>query len=298
MQLRKRLFYADNGLGCCDCRSTTALNLKGRPMNVENTIAKLKIAARQLPPNKALLRTNTKLEKGGKKYVIKGLTLAPHALSGTNVCLESTAGCRAACVLWFAGRRVMSTCRVRALADTMQYLNNRDDFYTTLRKNIESHVRQGRRKGFIPLVRLNVASDLDFTNIIGQFPDCRFYDYSKIAGRYERYLSGELPDNYNITYSASERPQGARLADYLTRGGNVAQVFDVLYQPAQGRLGELPTEHCYADQWFNVRSADDSDVRIPELDGYGNVLALRLKGTNAAKQRARNSGFAVRPMTR
>ena len=51
-----------------------------------------------------LLGTNTKLlKKSGKRYAIRGLTLAPHAIDGFNVCPQSTLGCRASCVLWFTG---------------------------------------------------------------------------------------------------------------------------------------------------------------------------------------------------
>ncbi|MCS7470060.1 hypothetical protein NZK35_25735 [Stieleria sp. ICT_E10.1] len=66
-----------------------------------------------------LLRTNAKLEKlAGLPYLSAGLTLAPHNLSGHNVCAGASNGCAASCVLWFAGLRVSSTSRHAALRDT------------------------------------------------------------------------------------------------------------------------------------------------------------------------------------
>ena len=55
-----------------------------------------------------------------------------------------------------------------------------------------------------------------------------------------RNLDGKLPDNYAITYLASERSHMATVASYLRAGGNVAVVFDVDYYLAAGRIGKLP----------------------------------------------------------
>ena len=51
-----------------------------------------------------LLSTNAKLQKttgDAANYLVAGLTLAPHGLSGHQVCEGSSTGCRAACNLWF-----------------------------------------------------------------------------------------------------------------------------------------------------------------------------------------------------
>ncbi len=69
-----------------------------------------------------LLRTNAKLVKTSgnvSRYLITGLTLAPHGLSGHQVCAGRSVGCAAACNLWFAGQRVTPQARNRAIVDTL-----------------------------------------------------------------------------------------------------------------------------------------------------------------------------------
>jgi hypothetical protein len=59
----------------------------------------------------SLLRTNAKLAKNrgpAAGYAISGLTLAPHGLSGHQVCAGSSVGCRASCNLWFSGQEELS----------------------------------------------------------------------------------------------------------------------------------------------------------------------------------------------
>lgn len=120
-----------------------------------------------------------------------------------------------------------------------------------------------------------------------------FYDYTKIRARYRRYLDGKLPANYALTFSRHEKHHTATIRSFLERGGNVAQVFDVDYYPAVGRIGELPTSTRIHGRNYRVIDGDRHDVRLPSIDGRGVVIGLRLKGTNAAKSRARSNGFAL-----
>ena len=56
------------------------------------------------------------------------------------------------------------------------------------------------------------------------FPRLRFYDYTK----YPADLRTDLPPNYTLTYSWSERPEAAeQLGAYAKRGFNTAVVFNV-----------------------------------------------------------------------
>ena len=244
----------------------------------------------------SLLRTNAKLEKtAGKasRYLISGLTLAPHGLSGHQVCAGRSVGCAAACNLWFAGQRVTPGARKRAIVDTRALFADRPAFIDRLDRDIANHVRLAERKQLTPLVRLNVASDLEWFDIIDSWPDVQFYDYTKIRARFMRYLRDELPSNYALTFSRHEKHHGATIRSYLDRGGNVAQVFDVDYYPAVGRIGSLPASVRVHGREYPVIDGDKHDVRLPSVDGRGVIVGLRLKGTNAAKARGRQTGFAM-----
>ncbi|QDV87328.1 GP88 family protein [Planctomycetes bacterium TBK1r] len=242
-----------------------------------------------------LLRTNAKLEKlNGLPYLSAGLTLAPHNLSGHNVCAGASNGCAASCVLWFAGLRVSSTSRHAALRDTQWLFGHRRSFIDQLNRDIVNLVRLAERKRVTPAIRLNVASDLEWFDLIERWPTVQFYDYTKIRSRFRDYLAGELPANYALTFSRHEKHHPATIASYLRRGGNVAQVFDIDYHPQSGRIGNLPESvRIHGRQW-PVIDGDKHDIRIPAIDGRGVVIGLRLKGTNAAKSRARRNGFAIK----
>ena len=272
------------------------------------TIENLSRAAREayenLPRATSLLATNAKLEKNAgaaADYLIAGLTLAPHtlALRGTEntLCPQATAGCVSACLAWFSGQRVTPQARGRALANTAWLLVDPEEFLCRLSRCVENHRRRATRLGLIPLVRLNVASDLNWTPFVAAHPDVVFYDYTKRPLRGAQYGAGEMPKNYHITFSASESTRPREWARFLRQGVNVAAVFDVLYQGG-GRYrpwqkGALPESVVWDGDAFPVVDGDLHDVRLPHVDGRGVVVALRLKGTRAAKARARRSGFAL-----
>src|SRR4051812_39186166 len=184
-----------------------------------------------------LLTTNAKLSKApdGTNCLVAGLALAPHAIGGTHtVCANSTAGCRSACNLWFAGRTVTAVVRQAMEARKAFLLRDPVGFHAQLNREIRVHIRRAKRLGLRPLVRLNVASDLDWSATIALHPDCTFYDYSKVVSRAQ---SVDLPANYQVTYSRSERSSLEDMRKILTAGRNIAVVFNVDYQPAQHRFG-------------------------------------------------------------
>lgn len=243
-----------------------------------------------------LLGSNTKLAKcNGLGYLAAGLTLAPYTLGGTghNVCPSATIGCRKSCVLWFSGRRVTELARNKAKRDTRLYFENRAEFLRLLHADLASHRRKAQRIGVLPLVRLNMASDLVWDDTINTFPDITFFDYTKIRSRFDAYLRGKLPPNYYLTFSASETSHPATLRAYLERGGNVATVFNVEYNPQHHKIGPLPSHYRYHGKHFPVVDGDVSDLRLPQSDGRGVIVGLRLKGTNKSKARAIRSSFAT-----
>ena len=244
----------------------------------------------------SLLRTNAKLDKNtgaASDYVISGLTLAPHSLSGFQVCDGRSAGCAASCNLWFAGQRVTPNARNRAMTDTRDLFSDRPAFIERLDRDIANAVRRAESYQLKPLIRLNVASDLEWFDVIERWPNVQFYDYTKIRNRFRRFLAGDLPANYALTFSRHEKHHTATIRSFLERGGNIAQVFDVDYYPAVGRVGALPESVRIHGREYRVIDGDKHDVRLPQVDGRGIVIGLRLKGTNAAKSRARYNGFAM-----
>ena len=151
-----------------------------------------------------LLGSNAKLLKhNGEKYLIAGLTMAPHTLGGVgNVCESATAGCKASCVLWFTGRTVTESVRAAMIRRTQHFASDPQGFTRQLHKEINRHVRIALKGRLKPLVRLNVGSDLDWSQIAREHPDCTFYDYTKVRAR---LLDLGWPENYHLTYSRQDR---------------------------------------------------------------------------------------------
>ncbi len=239
-----------------------------------------------MAPRKLLTTGNPKVAKGeGLGYLTAILHLAPHNLSGHNVCPFASKECAAAClesagrggiygkadtqVITVAdGRKVRTnTIRRARIARTLQYFADPDAFLAQLVREIQAHVRSAARHKLIPAVRLNGTSDIRWEDVrlangltvMESFPDVIFYDYTKHPVR------GPLPDNYSLTFSYS----GHNLSDalrILQGGGNVAVVFAT-------RKGQaLP------DTWhgFPVTDADLTDLRF--RDPKGTVAGLRAKG--------------------
>ena len=252
----------------------------------------------------SLLSTNYKLEKlsdGRIDFAVKGLAMAPHSLGNNrNVCSQATDACREACVLWFTGRTVMPTVRNAMIARKNRFFENREQFYSDLRKEIDSFCKTCKRKSIRPAIRLNVASDIDHSRFIldycensdfGFWPT--FYDYTKVFNRALRSVDrvNSWPINYHLTYSFSERSTQQQIESILFEGGNVAIVFDTEYNPRSGKIGEFP-EYCYiGNKLVHIVDGDKQDIRCPELDGHCNIIGLRFKGSKAKKQAAIESGF-------
>jgi hypothetical protein len=168
---------------------------------------------------KLLQPGNVKLEKNPVKTW--GLTLSPAATAGHNVCERSTPQCRAACVMWTAGRGVFPKVRQARIART--------DFLATqplsFLRLLHHELQQLAEKHDPFAVRFNVASDIRWEKFpqLFDWPNLQAYDYTKWDWT-ERL---NRPKNYRITYSHNERWTDLDVYSYLTCGDNVAMVFDV-----------------------------------------------------------------------
>lgn len=231
-----------------------------------------------------LLTTNAKLDKqiDGKEFETAGLVFAPADESGFNVCGGSTIGCRDACVTWFAGRTVTSVYRQAAIRRTQLLKTDPDLFFETLRNDIDLLIARAKRNKREPAMRWNVSSDEDFLEEIAR-SELRSWDYTKILKR----AVGDLPENYDLTFSRSEKTSNRQIDKVLSIGRNVAVCFDVLYQPAQKKIGRLPAK------WNGIPVIDGDVHDLRFADPKEVIVGLRLKGSLASKDHARKTGFAV-----
>lgn len=243
----------------------------------------------KLPGSLLSVDQDAKTSKGGAVGVLTGiLYMAPGTLAGVgNLCPHASTGCASAC-LFTAGRAGMfeDINRVRVMR-ARWFSMDRETFIDEIRREIRALIRKARREGLRPAVRLNGTTDLPWENVcpslFDEFPDVKFYDYTKSARRAFAYAKGELPDNYHLTFSLAEN-NGPVAALVLSAGCNVAAVVDGHKSGAKITL---------AGQSFSTFDADRHDVRFLDRrapDGRGRVGILKAKG----KAKKDKSGFVLR----
>jgi len=211
----------------------------------------------------------------GQKYGYKTaiLYLAPANVSGYNVCPMASLGCKAAC-LNTAGMGIFSNVQKARIDKTRWYMQDRSSFMDQLKKEISKFVNKCKEEKFIPCVRLNGTSDIawEVTGIFEAFPGVQFYDYTKIYKRALKFIKGEYPKNYHITYSLNEDNKKEAF-NILKKGGNISAVF----------RKELPKKF----KGYKVHDADQSDLRFK--DSKNSIAGLKAKG----KARYDQSGFVL-----
>ena len=197
-------------------------------------------------------------------YLVGILYLAPHRISGHNVCPFSTKGCRKVC-LYKAGRGTFTSVQRARIAKTKRLYQDRKAFLIELEDSIRSLCRRAKRLGLKPCIRLNGTSDLPWeTKAYGclpqKFPDIQFYDYSK---NFRRVMANKVT-NYFLSYSVSESPRSvANARKALAAGKVVVAVFDKV-KPGLRYLGRP------------VLVGDAHDLRF--LDQPGSVIGVNAKG--------------------
>lgn len=216
-----------------------------------------------------------------KKYWIKRLNLAPASISGFNTCASSSIGCRKACLHASGNPVFMSQKTLGRVNRTLLYFKDRAKFLSMITKEIRNHEKNCKKHNLKPVIRLNTTSDIMFENhkIMELFPNVQFYDYTKHFKRMIKFLRGELPSNYHLTFSKNEANDKEAI-EVLKRGGNVAIVF----------RKELP-EYFHS---YKVISGDDHDLRF--LDDKNVVVGLKEKpalNPETGKKEIDQSGFVV-----
>jgi len=226
---------------------------------------------------KLLSPNNTKIKKGEKLgWLTLGLSLLPYNLSGKNFCSHASEGCAAAC-LNTSGMGVFSNVQEARLKKSRYFIEQKDAFLAQLKKEISLAIKNAKKKNMKLAVRLNVLSDLSWENLIDMksFPEVTFYDYTPNPKRMTAFLSGELPENYHLTFSRKENNQSI-VELMASMGGNIAAVF----------AGSLPSSYLGKP----VVNGDDTDLRF--LDPKGVIVGLVAKG----KGKKDSSGFVLQPV--
>ncbi len=206
---------------------------------------------------------NAKTVKGQKDgYMTAILYLAPSNQSGFNTCPMASEGCKKAC-LYTAGHGAFNNVQQGRINKTRWFIQERNTFMEQLTKEITNHIKNATRKGFIPCIRLNGTSDISWENydIIQAFPNVQFYDYTKIYKRALKYVNGQYPSNYHITYSLNEDNKKEAF-EILKLRGNISAVFRKY----------LPKTY----QGYKVINADDTDLRF--TDDNNIIAGLVAKG--------------------
>jgi hypothetical protein len=218
--------------------------------------------------------SDVKTTKGEKLGILTGiLYLAPANISGYEVCPRRSEGCTEAC-LYTAGMGKFNNVQAARIKKTKMFFENRDEFLKILSDDIKSLVKKANKINMIPAVRLNGTSDIDWTrfDIMNQFPDVQFYDYTKVLNR----LSKSIPNNYHLTFSKNE-VNDEECQSALNLGFNVAVVFSTK------KGNPLPETY----MGYPVYNGDETDVRFKDPKGV--VVGLIAKG-DAKKDK---TGFVV-----
>ena len=205
-----------------------------------------------------------------------GLHLAPHTLSGYNVCPHASKGCAEAC-LNTAGRGRMTNVQEARIKKTIMFKKGKANFLHFLQKDIYTAQRKANKEGLQPCFRLNLTSDISWERygIIQNNPDVQFYDYTKNHVRAIKFANKELPKNYHLTFSRSENHKISFVQSMVNLGTNVAVVFDK--ELDQGGWENMIT-----------LNGDQHDLRF--LDKPNRIVALKAKG-DATKD---TTGFTVK----
>lgn len=207
--------------------------------------------------------TNAKTKKSDAlgEYVTAIMYLAPSTVSGNNTC-KYAGECAKTC-LFYAGMGAFSNVQAARIAKTRFFFRDKRGFIAQLIREISSLKKKYALIGLKLAVRLNGTSDIPWEKVAPElfaiFPDVKFYDYTK----YPLSERQNLPANYSLTYSHSER-SGEESAKALSMGHNVAAVFN-------GKA--LPKT------WLGhpVINGDAHDLRFQ--DSRGVIVGLLAKGS-------------------
>jgi hypothetical protein len=165
---------------------------------------------------------NKKIEKtqsGHDGYHFAGLSLLPTL----ETCINSiTAGCFKDCLKSAGMAGVFKNINLARQAKTDLFLNDPEKFMAILRRELTNYIKWCEKNNLIPVVRLNVLSDIlwEEEGIVQEFPQIQFYDYTKIADRFYK----QLPSNYQLIFSYSGKPSYKKEVEKFLASGSDAPI--------------------------------------------------------------------------
>jgi hypothetical protein len=264
--------------------------------------------------SKNTLPINKKLSKGVRYgWRTEGVTLAPNTVAGVgDLCPWRSPLCTVNCLNMSGHAEIAEftdpcdnyivDARKRR---TLLFMQLYDVFAARIAKLIQQRREQYERYA----IRMNVLSDMaweekpfyspwhdELITMFDAFPDMVFYDYTKNCFRYQRFMDGDFPHNYHLTFSLSEI--NALYGFYLLeRGGSITVVFDTQAERGRGGSEPLPESFC----GYPVIDGDLSDLRFEDRErfkgqvarGAGFVVGLRLKGTKHRRRYNKNKAAAA-----
>lgn len=190
--------------------------------------------------------------------------LAPADLSGRDVCPCRTKECTILCLGRTSGRMVMTPVKRSMVWKTALRFGAPDLYFTLLCIEIKALVKKARKLGLAPRVRLDGTSDIgDADKLCELFPDCGFYEYTKIARRANRWL--DRRDNLHVALSFTGYNK-VDCIDYINLGGVVAVATDLT------RYDAKPPTHWGIDVIDGDKHDDVS------ADPRGSIRMLSWKG--------------------
>ena len=229
-----------------------------------------------------LLGTNAKTQKSEKTAAL----VASHQLSpatesipfgGVHMCAEASDGCMGGC-LKNSGMNVMPTHLSARVRRTLYWLRQPEQYHHQLNKELQAHARKAERLNLEAWARPNTLSDQPELAIrcCEDNPDMKFYDYTKRLKWWTKNLHRQ-PSNYFLVLSRSETNHDRWLQLMNTNEWVGAVVFD----------GPMPST------WHGFPVVDGTTDDSVWLSPPGTIRGLKLIGTNEAKRKARESGFAI-----
>jgi hypothetical protein len=209
--------------------------------------------------------------------------LAPADLSGRDVCPGRTNECTILCLGRTSGRMVMTPVKQSMVWKTALRFGAPDLYFTLLCIEIKALIKKARKLGLAPRVRLDGTSDIgDSEKLCGLFPDCGFYEYTKIARRANRWL--DRMDNLHValSFTGYNKPD---CIDYTNRGGVVAVVTDLTRHDAK------PSTHwgidvIDGDKHDDVSADPRGSIRMLSWKGPRTGLAPNVAGVFAERIKA------------
>jgi len=220
---------------------------------------------------------NTKLIKTAKgskvPVVLAGLSMMPTLALCPN---SKKAKCLELCLVDSGFSEVFDSVNIARQKKTDYFMQDRDGFLQQLKRELTNLDKYAKKHNKKAIVRLNVLSDVPWEryNIPQQFPDIKFYDYTKRSNRL-----GRMPENYGLMFSWS----GA--SDYQQEVNNALKTDAPMTVVFSKQLPEY-----YLGR--KVYNGDLSD--LDNLDQKNMVIGLLLKGNKNKKDFELNgSDFVV-----